>query len=571
MASADDTARRARMVGWYDAAQLVGTAQDVLISTAFGRHADHRLMEAMMPSSDGVYDFSEPQDEFWLDYVADTGDGWNSTYAIAHSLVQPWLRLRQPDGPEHATSAGRVLVLGGDEVYPTPSRDAYKRRLVQPYEAARRRSKAPHPQVFAIPGNHDWYDSLVSFTRLFLAKEWFAGWQAPQSRSYFALKLPHGWWLLGTDMQLGSDIDGPQVDYFRKVASAMGPTDQVILCNAEPHWIYAHIYAKYDAEVYSESNLAFLESDKVLGRRIDVMIAGDQHHYRHHVSGDGRHKITAGGGGAFLHPTHGPDVSELQDGFRLQASFPDPGTSRRLCWRNLAFPILNWRFGILPASLYLLTTWAARVDIGPFGVSRALEVLRLVLFSALSSPTSAIWGALLLVGFFVFTDTHSRIYRFAAGTIHGLAHVTAVTLIGWGASYATHAMGYSYQNDFRQLLLSGLMVFVGGWIVGSFLLGLYLLISLNVFKRHTNEAFSSLAIQDWKNFLRLKVTEQGLTIYPVGLRRVPRRWKRGAAGDGPQFVPDDERASAPELIEEPIVVPRRKPAPPPPPAARARP
>jgi hypothetical protein len=28
-------------------------------------------------------------------------------------------------------------------------------------------SEEPHPEVFAVPGNHDWYDNLVSFTRLF--------------------------------------------------------------------------------------------------------------------------------------------------------------------------------------------------------------------------------------------------------------------------------------------------------------------------------------------------------------------------------------------------------------------
>lgn len=206
------SSRLPRMVGWYDPTQLLGTVQQVLVSTLVGRHADHRLMEALQAHGSRSYDCSEPgaDGELWIDYVADAGDGWDSTYAVAHAVAQRSLRVRDASGSEHATRSAHVLVLGGYEVYPTPTRDAYARRLVQPYETALRETPPPHPRVFAIPGNHDWYDSLVSFTRLF-AGTWFGGWKSEQERSDFALKLPHGWWLLGTDLQLGSDIDEPQV------------------------------------------------------------------------------------------------------------------------------------------------------------------------------------------------------------------------------------------------------------------------------------------------------------------------------------------------------------------------
>ena len=45
----------------------------------------------------------------------------------------------------------------------------------------------------------------------------------------------------------------------------------------------------------------------------------------------------------------------------------------------------------------------------------------------------------------------------------------------------------------------------------------------------------------------------GLTIYPVGLERVPRRWKESHAGrDAPRYEPDDPKATEPVLIEEPL-------------------
>ncbi len=36
---------------------------------------------------------------------------------------------------------------------------------------------------------------------------WLGGWVLPQEKSYFALKLPHGWWVFGVDLALVGDID----------------------------------------------------------------------------------------------------------------------------------------------------------------------------------------------------------------------------------------------------------------------------------------------------------------------------------------------------------------------------
>src|SRR5262245_43816424 len=80
----------------------------------------------------------------------------------------------------------------------------------------------------------------------------------------------------------------------------------------------------------------------------------------------------------------------------------------------------------------------------------------------------------------------------------------------------------------------------------------YLFVSLNMFGRHSNEAFSSLACEDYKNFLRLKIEPGGrLTIFPIGIRKVARHWEDSPQGTG-ELVPDDKRATKPELIEEPI-------------------
>jgi len=101
-----------------------------------------------------------------------------------------------------------------------------------------------------------------------------------------------------------------------------------------------------------------------------------------------------------------------------------------------------------------------------------------------------------------------------------------------------------------QLLLSALITVPLGAIAGSFILGVYLFVSINVFGRHSNEAFSSLRIQDYKQWLRLKIDAAGrLTIYTIAIDRVPRRWRATQRNGEATFGAHDARATAPRLID----------------------
>ncbi len=559
------------MVAWYDPRQLARTAVDVAVSTIFGRHSDYRVTEALVSPNDNddvfgdeagapadaddIYDYGAGQ-AMWLDYIADTGDGWDSTYSIAYYASRPELTLAGHDG---ATQRGEVLVFGGDEVYPVASRQVYRERLIQPFESALPETKSSSPHVFAIPGNHDWYDSLVSFTRLFCSRRWFGGWKTRQSRSYFALKLPHNWWLIGTDVQLDSDVDIPQVRYFKHIASKMNKGDRIILCTAEPHWIYAKIYGK-DDQNYSEDNLAFLENKIFCDQQIAVYLSGDLHHYRRHATDTGLQKITAGGGGGFLHPTHGEDVAELPGGYKLKQAFPSINESKKLTWKNLGFLFMNPWFGLVPALLYTLTCWSVMADLSKYkSITDTWLAMGDAVSRSIANPTAVFWILLVWGGFLMFTDVHSKAYRIIAGTLHGFTHVLAVFFIGWFATYVSVKLSLDwFDKGFmtpQQLLIAAVIIFVLGWIVGSIVMGVYLLISLNIFKRHSNEAFSALVCPDWKNFLRLRIDEQGkLTIFPIGIRRVARKWKATGATDGPGYVGNDGKATSPELIEQPITI-----------------
>ncbi len=588
-----DTLKKMPMVKWYDPAQLINTGIRVVLSTFIGEQSDRRIVQALSTVKEDFFDFSiHPNDssgrplkddsnersEVWIDYISDTGDGWNSTYGIAYYASANELMLQNNSDSNskfYNTKRGNVLVFGGDEVYPTPSKLNYSRRLVTPYENAfGDESPEEHPHVFAIPGNHDWYDGLSAFSRLFCSdlNPWFAGWHSRQRRSYFALKLPGNWWMLGSDGQLQSDIDTPQLEYFRSVCdNHMHEGDKVILCISQPNWIYAHKYKKY-GEDYDESDLIYLQKEILAKKNVDIKVylSGDYHHYRRHeeVRKDGStpvQKITAGGGGAFLHPTHDIDVSLISEDygiekksgrkFALKESYPDQKTSKNLTFRDLLFPVINPAFGILTAVIYVFTAWLISSSIDfriPDSIKDAFAFTAEAFFR---NPLAGVWLLLLIGGFIFFTDTHSKLYKWVGGFLHVFAHLNAiffVALVGW-------YLGGKIFNQQGYFLYSFLLAFefIGGWMIGSFIFGLYLFISQYFFGRHNEESFSAARIQDYKNFLRLHISENGvLTIYPVKLHKVPRKWRNRNKSESDKIksyvVPLD--GSKPELIEDPIVL-----------------
>jgi hypothetical protein len=548
---------RRKMVGWFDPLSLARTGLHAAISATIGKQADRRLLDALAapkvePSDFSVDEKGRPRQELWLDYVSDLGDGWDSTYAVASTVARPMLTLREEAGATHDTRAGELLVFGGDAVYPAANVREYEERTVQPWASAMRGQRPP-PHLFAVPGNHDWFDGLVSFMRLFCQGRSPAGWHTHQRRSYFAVKLPHGWWLIGTDMQLESDIDEPQVHYFQEVAKLMREEDRIILCHAEPAWLHAQI-PKPGTRHHLENNLDFLE-DQVFGKKVSVFLAGDLHHYRRHANEEGRQKIIAGGGGAFLHPTHVPrKEAPLAEGFTARKCYPSAQESRRLTWGNLGFLIHNPRLGVLTGLLYSLLAWALATNISAAPAAKALS---LVLSSALSGPGIVLIALLAILGLVALADARFGRWRWPVGILHGLVHLTTVFFLAWGVS---HLVGSVLDMPFRSMqrdLLSAALLFLGGFVAGPTIMGLYLLLSLNAFGAHANEAFSALAIPDWKNFLRLRIARDGkLWIYPIGIRRVPRAWVPGSTVREPEWVPDpkDKKATPPMLIEPPIVV-----------------
>ncbi len=593
--------KKHRMTGWYDPISLASIGIRVAISTVFGNFADRReLVAAINPVAatpfDPALDYSDKAKEgaFWFDFVADTGDGWSSTYAIAQLATEQTLSIGTVELPR-----GEVLIFGGDQVYPTASAKDYKERFRDPWDAACSNAGGQHwnptmGDMYAIPGNHDWYDGLLAFSHLFARRtasengyaahgregKVIAGRQTNQMRSYFALKLPNDWWLWGTDSQIEGFIDQPQVDFFRYVArSWMKPKSKLVLCVGMPVWTHVD-KEEPEKDFNSFSFLSRIAADakdqegNPMEHQLKAVLTGDAHHYSRY-SENGVQYITAGGGGAFLHPTNHlrkkvefdwdfpPPNQPYQPGsnnmskrrFELgtdgdtastpgpkaahsgdEALFPSRAKSRGLAMQNILFAFKNWSFMLPFILLYLMTGFSLGQQLDPEsgsgllsevtdqGTATAADSIKHLFELAIRSVE--LWAAfLILCGLLVaFADGKGKRWvKLAMGAVHAVAHFAAYVVTAGLAYWA-----FAKCSGMGALALNGTVETVAGHALAALVagfasatvFGLYLLVSI-LFKRHWNEAFSSLHIRHYKNFLRLQIDEEGLTVYPIGLRRVP--------------------------------------------------
>lgn len=547
------------MTSWLDPVDITRTGLLTVLASLFGSFADKReTLAALYPSNPNALVFDCTKDaggadksEVWFDYVCDTGDGWNPTYSVACLVGADQLTVENASGEGTVTlPRGDFTVLGGDQVYPTASAEQYRHRLEGPYYAARAKSYDPAERrpVYALPGNHDWYDGLTSFIRLFCQKgRWVGQWTATQTRSYFALQLPHRWWVWGLDVQLESDLDVPQVDYFKRCADLLRQGDRVIIVSPEPTWIKAGMVGE-KAAGQSHKNMMYLERlIRDSGATIPVKIAGDLHHYARYEDQEKKSQlITCGGGGAFLHGTYQlPDALNLHEStgktFGRKCATPTAEESRALrypvIWKLLP---QNPRFAVAVGVIYWVYSWflqsaSEALNTLPWDAPTFLDYLRTGLCIGDCPGLFGAWWQIFLRAPYVFFFTVAIVagcYGFAVsaqrpgsrrlkryglalfGALHGFAHIAlALVLI------------YLIAQICPVNWLTHLTAFIIGAIPGAILMSIYLLVSNIVFDGHDQEVLSTQAIEDYKGFARFHVTKDSVTVYPVGLRTVCRKWK----------------------------------------------
>ena len=590
---------RPRMVGWFDPRILLQTALVTGLGLAFASYTDRRdTLKLRDKLENGEPPDYATKDAMWFDFVADVGDGFGPTFAIASGLARPALQVAGAGGgagdPMPPLPRGEILIMGGDEIYPAPSRTRYVNQTTGPYELAsqllsgRTGDDPPAAELVVLPGNHDWYDGLTNFLHTFSSGGRMGLWKTYQRRTYWARQLPQGWWLFGVDAQLGGWIDALQIQHFRKIVEAIPPDTptSIIVCWSTPVWV-----GLADDDDAMRCFDEFEEA--VLGRRedvtIDVVLTGDLHHYARYEGHD-RQWITAGGGGAFLHPTHdlpehlpppGSDTRPASTSgtpwsFDRREVYPSEAVSRRRRrWLPVTFVHRNPSFVLLGAVLAFALSWAIQVGARAPG-QRFAEAFRGLSYgetlgALLSSSSAIVLAGGIIAAMIAFAkrsegqrgkgrDLFRRplVFR-GAGAAHGVIQVLAAAGVTTFAAWALRGVSVGWVADVAHVAVVAVL---GGTVMAA-LMGAYLSLANRV-GMHANEAYSALHIGSYKGFLRFAIDSGGtLTIYPLKLEQVPAPvdWfdPDPASGPGQErvVVADCLRDLAFELIEAPITVRRR--------------
>ncbi|GAA3047137.1 hypothetical protein GCM10017562_06150 [Streptomyces roseofulvus] len=585
-------------VRWLAPRELARTAVKVGLAAVFAGYADKREVQGALEAGLLRAPLADPgAEEIWIDFAADLGDGFEATASVAAALGADRLAVEGPG----SLPRGSLLVLGGDQVYPVASATAYEDRMKGPYRAALP-SAPDQPLMVALPGNHDWYDGLTAFLRMFAQESAIGGWQTRQTRSYFAVRLPQRWWLVGLDSQLGSYVDDPQRRYFEThLSPLLCPGDSVIVCSAEPTWVRSDERPDaFDSLHWFDRTLVRTRFDRntrtreETGAAVRLWLTGDKHHYARYaerlpddVAGTDdlppdprrRQMVTCGLGGAYLSATHRlpkalplpPAASRMRTRDRPPTDFalarhtyPDAAESRALArgiaepWSRFWLPRRNPGFAVLAGAvqtvLVLLTSGVFALAEGrhtPVGALRSAgpdDLLGLLCASA------ALFVLPFVIGWWrgLLRERRPRAPSGPAVAVLFQAAVAAAALA------VAVAIARAVPSSWNGLVFLAILLLVGaviGAVIGSQCFALWVL--------WTNRGLvaewqmSGQSMDDHKGFLRMRLAGDGtLTLYPLALDRTCRDWKVEGVEDpeGAWRRPVPGTAPTVRLIEEPVVI-----------------
>ena len=467
------------------------------------------------------------QRDVWIDFVADTGDDVAVSRAVAKLLFAPY-ELPDPDAPGRFLPAprGEILIFGGDTAYPVATAQEINNRVLVPFnQVLDALPPDPTPRVLlGIPGNHDWYDGLDGFGRMFRRREgqddapasvvgfspvmlqnyaeWarefvrggkidkpkalvLRGYAPVQNASYFALPVTPGIDLLAVDRQLRTP-DSRQRRFLID-AYEMHPERATWALLPDPVYRFGGA---------SNSGTAMVESLHFdLGARDHFVLTGDVHHYARLARGRLLHVI-AGGGGAFLHPAR-----IASGGLVAERAWPEPAQCRRLL-RGVAWKIAFGRSGFLP-HLLLLGLFAPAVTFGTRAWERHHVIVSMpILITLLLTTIFALIGG-------VRRRPSVLPFAFVSAACVALFPV----FFSFGIGRVLDELGRTTPTAVVACVTLGAAVLAGTWVFGA-----YLSLLTRLGYEHT-QAFTALDHPGFKHFVRLRVRADGRGIdgYCLGL------------------------------------------------------
>lgn len=467
--------------------------------------------------------------DLFVDFVADTGDDGQVSYAVGKLLFAPY-RLPDPRDPSREILAerGDLLVHGGDLAYPVGTPNQIQDRLLAPWNAALKTLPDDgRPRVMlGIPGNHDWYDGIDGYARTFRERHFseepeartettdvswldtslrfvgnliagqtmhrahalvLQGYRTVQRSSYFVLPLLPNLHVYAADRHLRS-IDYRQKRFFLEWWNRHPEAARLVVLH-DPVLPFGRP---------SRDGLKVIHSLRLSPQSESHMVlAGDIHHYRRERVGQGIH-VTAGGGGAFLHPS--PIAAD--GGHPADVQWPGPKQSRRLL-RGVPLHVALGRAGHIPHAVMTAIS-VPMLGLGGYELGEMGLVLASIVSGLVAAVVMAFLGgvrkgpawkiALLSVLAGLATGAVPGLVLAIVGRLFAVLSLEANTWF-WGAIALVSAVG------------------TGGFVFGSFLA------MLTYLGYENTQAFTALAHPGFRHFVRLRVRadQSGVDAWCLGL------------------------------------------------------
>ena len=471
----------------------------------------------------------------WLDFVADTGDDRDVSAAVGRMVARAYT-TKEASGEARALPRGEVLLFGGDTAYPVATADEISRRLTEPWNEAFGEATGKPRLLLGIPGNHDWYDGLDGFARLFRRGLGGGRPDAPKASSRILRRLRKG----ARTRPVGLAVRELHLDeafgIFRLLADAAKSVraffrgvgqkrlKRLHLSGYEPvqeasYWALPlargvelwgadrqlgrldyrqrHFFRQRRKETPDRA-VVFVAPDPAVGfgepwdpgqRMLGACkmsleddrifyLTGDLHHYERRNVGKSLHVI-AGGGGAFLHGTR---ISPAPMG-PAKCMYPTANMTRQLA-ATVPLSLMLGRGGFLP---HMALALVASIELGAsFQSDAALVVTALVVTVAMS------------VAFYMIAG-HQRAHpgRIAA------ASVPFAAALGLSPMLLKLALPRVVPT-----LAGDTAVMVAHAFLGTFVFGLFLA-SVAVAGLEQQQAFAALSHPGFKHFVRFCVHPNG--------------------------------------------------------------
>ena len=550
-------------VSWFSASILIQTLIDLYTSS---KANDHREEDA--PYEALYLDHLEDNYEdgsFWMDYISDTGDGFNETLSVLYKCLQ------DQKIQNHELRKGNIVFFGGDEVYPVASSENYANKLFGPLMTAQGLHKVTKTKNDTSDSKSSCAEDIKYFKNFCNTKKTFNKHNNEEEWNVI-LGIAQPYWFQKS------------VDKEDKLFTVVDHFISELFINNNPYLVNIEKPGKKGTKIKYKLK-RFI--------KLKLILTGDIHHYtrfnlklNEKLNTYGSEKkfqatknppidphlnlITSGGGGAYSYPTHYLEDKVNNRAFQSKINnqsihlvnyYPKayeshqemPTASYSIITENFSFILFPLLMNMLCWLLFynyipLFINVPVVLKINHFPLMLGFHVLGYYGFSYLLANA--------LDKYFHYIPTYHKFSWNIMVILFALINMGIFLLGGYFQNAFISTFKYPINDlliQFKIGILFSIIVFSCA-LINTILFGLYLYLCNSLFRLHDNEVFSISKVNKFKNYLKIKIDKDNITVFPIGIDHINNSLQKSFDNKIYDQLHKDLDQTKTKMIEEPIVI-----------------